>query len=250
MKNWCVVLLAGFVHLNSQAQELKTYTFPVGSIREVQLETVYPELIEISSYQGNEVKIEASVYINNGTHNEAFKLDSRQSDGTLYLSTNIENLKELPRKYLAFIDGNQYVSETEKGLNELIQQKGNHYTWRSEQVLIEVKLKVWIPKKLSVVANAQHGGIEIRNFEGTIKANSKHKYVDMAISETDKATVELATRFGELYSNLDLSFVSAYQTAEGSDRWNITKGTLNGGSNQNQIYLESKHGNVYLRKTL
>lgn len=232
------------------SQEMKNYDFPKGSNSTVNIETHFPELVEITNWDGNTIKVEASVNIDNGNHNDAFELNTRTDNGTFYISSNIKNYKSLPRKYIVKIGGQEYTSESEKGIQELIKEKGNAYTWMSEQVLMEITLKIFIPKGMKVNAYAHHGGIEIRNFEGEIRASSKHRFVDMAVAANGKLQVEMATRFGEVYTDLKLDFDSRYQElSKGSDRWNISKGTLNGGT-ATSIYLESKHGNVYLRKVL
>lgn len=117
-----------------------------------------------------------------------------------------------------------------------------------------------------IEVSTRHNGIVLENVSGPALINSihgaimatfsaikpdtpvsiisMHNAVDVALPAATKANLTLSSRFGTIYTDMDI----AYAKTSGDMRKisSEIEGTLNGGGSQ--IILKSSHNNVYLRK--
>ena len=66
----------------------------------------YPELIQVSTWDKNEISITGNVSINSGENDDAFELFTSTSGGTISIRNEIKNMKSLPQR-ITVVDGAQ-----------------------------------------------------------------------------------------------------------------------------------------------
>ena len=100
-----------------------------------------------------------------------------------------------------------------------------------------------------VSVNSRHGLVKA-NFETLneeIDITARHGGIDITIPEKAKADLSASTRYGEIYSNMD---IKSQKRSEGEmaslTRTAEVSASLNGGGKR--LRLNARHANIYLRK--
>ncbi len=208
----------------------------------------YPKIVKISTWDQNVVEITGEVNINNGQHDDAFEITAEQEDDLLFISSNIKNHDDLPKMKVLIIGDTYYyfdAKDSEQAIKKLKEEKGtNQNTYSMFGVIKEIQLEIKIPRNANLSVDAKHGLVELQSINAPVKVNSKFGGIDISIPESARKSLELSTRFGEIYTNMDLDLDN--QNGHGRNHWEVVKGTLNGGGITCE--LESKFGNIYVRK--
>ncbi|OJJ20799.1 hypothetical protein BKI52_09450 [marine bacterium AO1-C] len=118
-----------------------------------------------------------------------------------------------------------------------------------------------------VNVTARHAKIEMENMTGNVKINSRHGLVkadfatmnanididarhggiDITIPGNAKADLRASTKYGEIYSNMDIKAEKNYEGDMASlSRSAEVNAKINGGGKQ--LRLNARHANIYLRK--
>ena len=84
--------------------------------------------------------------------------------------------------------------------------------------------------------------VEIKDFAGPLDVEATYGGVDAALTERAIGIITAQTNYGEIYTNFDSKF-----GGDKTDRNFYTNVTAKPGSGP-QYSLESKYGNVYIRK--
>jgi hypothetical protein len=90
---------------------------------------------------------------------------------------------------------------------------------------------------------AVYGMVEVKNFTGPLTVEATYGGVDVALTEKAVGELSAETNYGQIYSNLDTKFGG--QQVKNQDFYLSV--TAKPGSGP-RYALESKYGNVYLRK--
>jgi lia operon protein LiaG len=94
-----------------------------------------------------------------------------------------------------------------------------------------------------------HGRINVKfakvNPKNPISITSVHGDVDVTLPAKTPANLELKSSHGEIYTDMDIAFNNSKENMR-QISGNRIEGKLNGGGVE--IYLESTHSNIYLRK--
>lgn len=225
-----------------------TKAVPLNNIGKIELDFTWPELITIQGWDKNEIKIEGSVAINQGQNDEAFKLKVQESDGSLKISSYIENHDRLPKKILIRKNGEEHFFNTDdKNAPEIVkyrEENGSSFDYMSHGVIKDISLTIYVPTSILLDAYCEYGLIELRNLSGELSAASKYGGIDISVNTLDKK-LKVGTRFGEKYSNLSQDLTSiTFGDHPGEWDW-ISYGTSKNSEIQE---LQSEFGNIYIRK--
>lgn len=222
----------------------------VQGISKVAMDFEYPELINVKSYDGSEVKIQASISINQGENDDAFEVVARKEGNKLLIFSKINNLESLPKRIVIQQNGKKYFFKTsdynDPKIKNFIAENGNNHEYMMHGVIKEIKLTLFIPKNLEVEVNSKFGMVEVSDITKPLTVISKHGGIDITLDSGEKRNITAKTKFGEIYSDLDLIVDKAKSESGNSFDWiTVVASVNNGGPNCN---LESKFGNVYIRK--
>lgn len=251
MKYILILLLSGAWLCNAHAQDNYSKSFPINSAKQLNLILKYPELIRISTYEGEEVKITGRISINNGESNESFELISELNDGVLSIREKIENYNSLPKIMLIKKGDSKYYFPTDNWNDPAVQgflnengRDGGYYS--TNGVIKEITLDIKIPKYLILNVQTEFGTIEILDVNQSLSAYSKYGEVDISISETAKYNLRAMVKYGEIFTNLSAQFEPITTVDEKLAKWCDLSCKLNGGGPD--VILESAYSNVYVRK--
>ena len=224
--------------------------FDASSAEKIILRFKYPELIKITSWDKNEVLIKGIVDINNGENNDAFKLKGSVDNGVLSIYSEIEGHDELPRKITIRKDGTVYTFNTDDWnapeVRKFMEEHGRQHEYISQGVHKEIRLEVFVPRNKSVEVEAKYGMVEIAGVDAPLKVMAKYGGIDIGIPAGSKRDLEARTKYGEIYTDLDAKFDQTGDGVLDYNKWTVISTQLNGGGIKYD--LESKYGNVYMRK--
>ncbi|MDN5201775.1 hypothetical protein QQ008_10390 [Fulvivirgaceae bacterium BMA10] len=214
----------------------------------VYLDMVHPKLINITTWEKSEISIQGTVSINKGENDSNFKINTENIGNELRIISLIEDYDNLPRKIKIRKGGTDYYFDTDDWNHPLIKnfykEHGHEQIeWSSHGVIKDIKLEIKVPNNIALNVYSKNGIIEIKGFSGVLTANSKNGAVDVTIASSSRNKFNLKTKWGEIYTNLD---VDIQKRQKGDNKWNEIACSLNGGSGS-LMSLESKNGNVYLR---
>ncbi len=223
-------------------------TFDPQQATTIKLDFKWPELIRLSSWDGTEVKIMGTAMINNGEHDEAFRIRSSLSGGVLNIYSEIENFDDLPKRITVKKDGMVYYFNTDDWHDPEVQKfihndEGGTNEYVSMGVVKEIKLDVQVPKDQQIMISSKYGLLEVKNLKNDLDANSKYGGIDITV-EGDQKALKAKTRYGEIYSNLPRDLKSEGDQLFDRNKWVVVGSEGNSGF----LHLESKYGNVFLRK--
>lgn len=244
-----IILLLCLVSSNIFAQQAFTETFELGT-KSLHLNFDDASIVKVTGWDQSTVEVRANVLINIGKNNDAYRLERSDKDGKIRVSGYIANKKDLPEMLMIKKDDQTYYFEgsswDDPEVKKFLEEHGDGgFNWMSNGVAWEIDVEVRMPRNAQLEVNSVHGLIEIKDVQGAVRANSRHGGIDIAIAETSNGAFTLSTNWGEIYTNLDFKF----DEKRISKNYNKTyvRSTLNRGGGP-LIELESKHGNLYLRK--
>ena len=210
----------------------------------------YPELVTVTTSDRADIAITGSIRINNGRNDDAFTLEINDEGETMFIASTIKNLEELPKMLMIKRGDTKYyfdnTEEHDQALQQFKEQYGqNSYGYSSHGVIKEITLQIDLPADLPFTIESKFGMLEISGVNTPIKAISKFGGIDMSLPPDSKRNLEVNTRFGAVYTDLDL--VIEKTNPPPPHQWSTIHGKLNGGGQK--CHLESKFGNIYLRKS-
>ncbi|GAA0893903.1 hypothetical protein GCM10009122_35830 [Fulvivirga kasyanovii] len=249
MKNLIIsalLVLPGILYSQTQVNQ----TFDASAVRSISLNFKYPELVQVRSWDKNQLVIKGTVIINNGENDNAFKLTSVLEGDKLVINSEIENLDGLPKKITVRKNGETYVFNTDNWndpeLKQFFREHGNDHEYVSQGVHKEIKLEVFMPASMALQVNAKYGIVEILDYEAPLEVNAKYGGVDIKIPQSSRRDIQARTKYGEIFTDLEVDFDRTGSDILDYDKWTVVSKKLNGGGTK--CYLESKYGNVYMRK--
>jgi len=221
--------------------------FPV-SASKVSMKFIYPKLVRISTWDKDEIEIQASVAINLGKNDDAFEIKGESSESGLYIESEIRDYSSLPRFVVVKLDDREYYFEGENWKSPELQSfleenKASNISWISSGVAKEIKLEIKVPKNIELSIHTRHGIIELIDLPKSVVAYSRHGGVDASVDLSLAHNFELQTRHGEIYTNLDLEYDE--NNYFNKSREIFVRAKYKGGGSK--MVFESRHGNIYLR---
>ena len=72
----------------------------VKSVQRLEVDLSFANLVKLDTWKGNDILITGSYSINNGENNDAFRLDVSEDNAEIIVKQFINDLDNLPRKYV------------------------------------------------------------------------------------------------------------------------------------------------------
>jgi len=244
MKPILTGLLIAILPICAFSQTKVTKTYAVQNGQKIALKFDYPKLIHISSWDKNEIEINATVNINNGENDSAFTLDQTIIDGTVSVSNKID-IDKIPDSYYIVANGIKTRFESKKDLDNYKKEKAgtlnsiSFYQQKDIQVTIEIK----VPANMVTAIESVYGMVELDNFNGPIKVVATYGGIDASLNENKIGQIKLTNRFGKIYSDLQL------KPTEQTEQNFFTSITARPGTGP-AYDISSSYGNIYLRKSM
>lgn len=216
-------------------------SFPVSNKKSVKFKFDYPQLIKISTWDQNQIQISGSVVINENESNNAFEINESNEGNVWTISGAIPALDKIPRRIKVTKGNEKIVFKNKEELQKYSKENNATFDSMSDGADISIELEIKVPVFLKTYVEATYGLVEVRDFRGDISVNALYGGVDAAIEEKKAGKIFAETYFGQIYSNLDAKLSGK----EIDDFHTSVSATPGIGSQYN---LESKYGNIYLRK--
>ena len=217
-------------------------------IDKITMDFKYPELITLSAWDKNEVSISGKAKINNGENDEAFKLNVEDVDGQLKISSLIENIESLPKRIVIRRGGIDYFFPTDNIDDPEVRQflaNGDHQ-YQTYGVIKEITLDIKVPRNIAIELNAKYGLVEVIDLDNPLVVDAKYGGADVSFSPNSPRNIKAKTKFGEMFSDLDMTINTDKSDHGQYFKWTTISAQLAGGGTS--CILESKYGNLYLRK--
>lgn len=239
MKSICLWLFIAIGPCFALAQTKITKSYPVIKGQTVDLHFDYPQIVHISTWNSNEIAVVATVKINNGEADRAFTLLEDTSAGKISISNKLD-MDLIPESYYIVDHGNKIRFSSRHDLDVYISGKGGTSLSTYQQRDIEIIIDIKIPANISTEVTSVYGMVEVQNFSGPIKVDAKYGGIDASVAEKAIGKLQLTTRYGKIYTNLNL------QPTEKMEKNFFTSITASPGKGPDYVF-NSSYGNIYLR---
>ncbi len=227
----------------SIAQTDVNKSFQLSTAQKVELKFQFAD-VKVRYWDKNEVKVQGRISINMGENDAAYALTSSMENNTLVVKGDIPDINKLPQ-YIQVKEGEDLtVIKMEKGKSWDRQVKNVNGESINVGVIKEISLEVFVPKNKRTDVYTKFGMIETTDPEGNIVLNAKFGGVDVSCSASSKYNFEIDYEWGEVYTDLNLNIEKSQKFNKKKDQ--LIKAKMNGGGKT--IFIDSKFGNVYLRK--
>lgn len=223
------------------AQTTINKSFSTDKNQKISLKFDYPELIKISTWDKPEVQILGTVNINENESNEAFQIKESNEGNSLIIEGKIAEMKNIPHRIKVEKDNKKLIFKTREEYQRYCKENKVTFNSMTDGVDVDIKLEIKVPRSLMTQIESQYGLVEVKDFGGTINVNAIYGGIDATVLDKNIGKLSAETHFGQIYSNLDTKF-----TGKDSDDFRtLVTATFGNGPQYN---LESKYGNIYLRK--
>lgn len=231
------------------AQSKIDKTFGLNGSKKISLNFKYPELIRVHTWDKDEVVIRGTVSINGGQHDDSFTLEAKTEQQELIVTSNIENIDQIPKKTFVKTDGGvRFFNDASWNSPEVQQYIGEHkgeHEYVTHGVHKEITLEVYVPGHVELEVFSKYGLVEVAGISKALTVNAKYGGIDVSFSNSKVGDVTASTKFGEIYTDLDFDFIQQGATSDDHNKWTVITYTQSEGL---KVGLESKYGNIYLRK--
>lgn len=223
------------------AQTAINKSFSTDKNQKISLKFDYPELIKISTWDKSEVQILGTVNINENESNNAFQIKESKEGNSLVIEGKIAEMKNIPHRIKVEKDNKKLIFKTLEEYQKYCKENNVTFNSMTNGVDVDIKLEIKVPKYLMTQIESQYGLVEVKDFGGTINVNAIYGGIDATILNKNVGKLSAETHFGQIYSNLDTKFTGK----DSNDFRTLVTATFGNGPQYN---LESKYGNIYLRK--
>lgn len=238
-----ILILAVAVPLKEYAQTVVNKTIPVRAGESVKFHFDYAKVINVTTWDGNEISIQGKVMINGGENDNAFVIESTKSGNAINIKSEVRNIKSLPQRITLVRDGQKMMFRDKAELRKYQAEHGgayNHMSWGPD---IEIEIEVRVPRNIETYITSVYGMVEVKNFSGPLTVEATYGGVDASLSERSVGELTAETNYGQIYTNLDIRFGS--DDVRSKDFYTFVTARPGQGP---RYSFESTYGNVYLRK--
>ena len=240
MKN--IILIAMILTAaGGYAQTVVNKSYPVQAGQKINLHFDYPELVRVTTWDKNEISVQGSVSINSGENDDAFVLEQSVSGGTIYVRNEINNMKNLPHRVTISKGGKKITFRSDAEYKKYRSENGGDYEYVTNGVDMDITLEIKVPKNTATFVESVYGMVEVKSFNGPLDVDATYGGVDVSIAERTTGIVKAETSYGQIYTDLAVKFTGS----EFKDFHTQVSAKLGTGPDYD---VESKYGNVYLRK--
>lgn len=230
MKKILLAILVLSIAFNSIAQRKVDETFSINRSQKVKLHLKFAREIKIVQGSGNDIRLTASVNIDEGAGNSAYQLKTSEASGIFVVEDDYGDYFEKKRKES---NGKSYGTD------------------------IEISYVIYVPENVSLIVKSISGDLVADNFKGDLETDLVSG--DVGIKEyqgklslktvsgsldvaMNTANIDARTVTGTIYSDLDIDIQNKKEGGYSSH----IKGTVKGG--KDLVKLETVSGNIYMRK--
>ena len=225
------------------AQTMVDKTIPVSSVQKIEMHFDYPELIHITTWEGDGVMIHGTVSINGGDNDDNFEIITSTTNGILNIRNEIKDMKKIP-KSITIIDGsNKIIFRSDDAFKKYQQEHGRTIKVKSSGIDMEIQLEIKVPKNIETRVESLYGMVEVKDFAGPLTVEATYGGVDAALNEPTTGELSAETNYGEIYTN----FVAKFG-GKNMQRDFYTYVSAKPGVGPSYAFI-SKYGNVYIRKS-
>ena len=232
-----------FMNVMSFAQTAINKTTAVLPGQKINLDFDYPQLIQLSTWDKDEISITGTVSINEGDNDDAFRLETTSLGSEISVSGKMKDMEKLPHRITIKRDGRKIIFKTKADYAKYADQNGHDYNSMSWGTDIEIFIAIKVPHNRETKVLSVYGTIEIKDFNAPLIAESTYGGVDVALNEKSVGGLKAIAHYGQIFTNLDHHFNKGVF----EDFHTVISAELGSGP---KYSLESKYGNVYLRKAL
>jgi hypothetical protein len=222
-------------------------SIPWKSGQQLQIDFDDPDL-KIHTWDKNEVSVTGTASINHGENDNAFELIVEQLPGAVKLSSLLKDKENIPQRITIKKGDKEYHFKakdySDPEIQKFLEENGREYSYMSQGIMKDIKLEVFVPKGTVTSVTSKHGLVEVTKFDAPLTVNAKFGKIDASVPVQTIGELSARTRHGEILSNLDVKFDQSPLVSK-KDHW--TEITAKPGKGP-YYRLESKFGNVYLRK--
>ncbi|MCD1117824.1 DUF4097 family beta strand repeat-containing protein [Chryseobacterium turcicum] len=236
-----LTLAVSFVFGLTAAQTAINKSFSTDKNQNLSLKFDYPQLIRISSWDKSEVQISGTVNINGNESNDAFQIKESKQGNALVIEGKIPEMKNIPHRIKVQQGDRKLIFKTREEYQKYCKEDNVTFNSMTQGADVDIQLEIKVPKYLMTQIESQYGLVEVKDFGGNIKVNAIYGGIDATIVDKKIGKLSAETHFGQIYSNLDAKF-----TGKDSEGFRTLVTTTFGSGPQ--YNLESKYGNIYLRK--
>src|SRR6188768_1607402 len=189
------------------AQTVVTKTIAVQSGQKIVLHFDYPELVRVSTWDKNEVSVQASVSINSGENDDAFELQTSTSGNVITVKNEIKNMKGLPHRITIIDGGQKTVFRNKEELKKYQHETGRtSHDMMSNGVDMDIQIEIKVPRNVETRVESIYGMVEVKNFAGPLTVDATYGGVDASLMEKTTGELIAETNYGQIYTNLDIKF--------------------------------------------
>lgn len=233
---WLLMAMVPGIAL-SQTKINKSY--PVKKGDAVVLHFDYPKVVHVSSWDKNEIAIEATVKINNGESDSAFTLQESSADGTITIQNKLD-MNKIPEAYYVKENGIKTRLNSKADLDAYIKEKGGAKISTYQTKDIEITINIKLPADINTEISSVYGIVEIKDFKGPVKVDARYGGIDASINQSAIGKIKLTNRYGKIYTDMVL------KPTEMKEENFFTSLTAAPGVGPSYD-LSSSYGNIYLR---
>ncbi|MFC2132628.1 DUF4097 family beta strand repeat-containing protein [Bacteroidota bacterium] len=230
------ILISIFISGNLFAQRIVEQKSVINLKQEILLNFQFADKINVTTWNGDEIKIKATVDIDNNKHNDAFSFQIEKKSDKITIKSEIEDLAEL---------------------SLLNRKKDENFEIHCDfEVIIPVKMALSIKTiNGNIVVGGNYRSLCLKSISGDVevecKFNSLHMNsisgdVDLSVSDNIEADFNMSTLTGDVYSDLEFGESTKKKSSYWTIGHKINKKYNGGGIN---VTMGSISGNVYLRET-
>ena len=206
--------------------------------------------VKVQTWDKPDLLITGTVSINQGEHDSAFGLDVNVTSPEVVVVSSLKDKESIPHRISIKKGDREYFFKTsnfhDPEVQKFLAENGNDYSYRSSGILQDIQLTVFVPRNTPLKVESKHGIVEVLSFDGPLTIESKFGGADITFSTAPKGRITARSQYGEILTNLDVKFDQLPSGGKNGKRW--TEITANQG-NGPEVVVESKYGNIYLRKS-
>ncbi|MFD2786563.1 DUF4097 family beta strand repeat-containing protein [Hymenobacter rubripertinctus] len=219
------------------AQRVITKTAPVGAGQTVVLDLKYGTTIRLRPATDNQLRLRATVSINQNKLNDALELDLRETPAAVTVMATLDKqalAQARPNDCPASGPGITYYGSWTDGRDGAGSRAG---------VCATIDYEITLPANATVRLNTISGNVDVAGLTGPLTLRTISGFVDVTWPTAHGAEVAFKSVSGEVYTDQDIAFVN--QQPNPIVGYQL-KGTL--GNSGPAVRLESVSGSVFFRK--
>jgi hypothetical protein len=241
-----LLVLAGII---ASAQTRIEKSIPLKPGQKAVFRFDYP-VVKFQTWDKPEILITGTVSINQGEHDSSFAFDVSENPSGITVVSSLKDKENIPHRISIKKGDREYFFRTsnfqDPEVQKFLAENGNEYAYRSSGIQCDIKLNIFVPRNTTVEIESTHGIVEVLSFDAPLSVNSKYGGVDITLPAGTKGRITARGHYGEILTNLDTRFEQIPGGGKNGKRWTEITTSLGAGP---EVVVESKYGNIYLRKS-